>query len=113
MEILVDAPGGIRLKWRVPRGRRERMRGLIGSGGLGEDEALLIPNATSVHTFGMRVPILVARLDASMRVVDVRRMPPNRLLLATRRARHVLECADHVDLRAGDVVRLTEPVRGA
>jgi hypothetical protein len=76
--------------------------------GLEPDAALLLPNATSVHTFGMRSTILIARLDAELRVVDVRVMPPRRLLFPKMRARHVLECAAEADLRAGDMLREEE-----
>lgn len=82
------------------------MRGLLREADLGTDEALLLPNVTSVHTIGMRVPILVARLDAYLRVLGVRRVPPRRILMPTRRARHVLEGSVALDLRAGDVLRI-------
>ena len=111
MEVVLDAPRGIRLRCRVPRSRRERARGLIGSAELADGHALFIPNATSVHTVGMRSSILVARLDASLRVVDVRQMRPWRLLMPKLGARHVLEYPVDVDLREGDVVRLSEPAR--
>lgn len=81
------------------------------------DEGLLLTDATSVHTLGMRFPILVARLDDSLRVVDVRRLVPYRLVAPIRRARHVLECHPDADLRLGDVLRVdselsSEPGRG-
>jgi hypothetical protein len=98
-------PRGIRLRCRVARTHRQRLRGVIGRGRLGPDEALLLPGATSVHTFGLRHPLLVARLDAGLRVVDVRTVRPRRLLAPRWRARHVLECSERVDLRAGDVLR--------
>jgi hypothetical protein len=56
----------------------------------------------------MRMPILLARLDTSLRVVDVRLLPPRRIALPKRRARHVLEGPTALDLRVGDVLR---PVR--
>jgi uncharacterized membrane protein (UPF0127 family) len=77
---------------------------------LGADEALLLSDTTSVHTFGMRFPILVARLDDSFRVVDVLRVPPHRLVMPMGRARYVLECHPDVELRAGDELRIG-PVR--
>jgi hypothetical protein len=66
---------------------------------------MLIPNASSVHTFGMRFPILVARLDAELRVVEVDRLRPGRLLLPRRAVRHVLEGPIELDVRVGDVLR--------
>jgi uncharacterized membrane protein (UPF0127 family) len=77
----------------LPTRRRERMRGLLGRLGLHEDRALLLPRTRSVHTFGMRFPIEVAWLDDEWRVVAVRPVPPGRVALPRRRARHVLEFA--------------------
>ena len=99
-------PRGVRLRCQVAETRRERRRGLIGRPGLTPDQALLLPRATSVHTFGMRFPILIARLDRSFRVLDVRPIAPHRILLPLRRARHVLECAEDADVRIGDRLRL-------
>jgi uncharacterized membrane protein (UPF0127 family) len=79
--------------------------GLLRRDLLDVEEALLLPDATSVHTFAMRFPILVVRLDGSFRVVDVRRVPPWRLVPPMRGARHVLECHPDVDLRVGDELR--------
>jgi uncharacterized protein len=85
---------------------------------IGSDEALLLPNGTSVHTFGMRFPILVLRLDPSLRVMDVRYVAPMRFVPPMRRARHVLECQPDVDLRVGDqldirAVRRSRPARSS
>jgi uncharacterized membrane protein (UPF0127 family) len=112
-EILVSGPRGLWLRCRVPEGRRERLHGLIGLDGLTPDEGFLIANATSVHTFGMRFPILVVRLDAEFRVVDVRRVDPRTFVPSIRRARHVLECHEGADVRVGDPLRLLRcgPVR--
>ncbi|HEX6332038.1 MAG TPA: DUF192 domain-containing protein [Actinomycetota bacterium] len=105
----VTGPRGIRLRCRVAETRRDRARGLLGATALPADLALLLPNATSVHTFGMRFPILVARLDPRFRVIDVRILRPGHLLLPRRRARHVLEASPDLDLRAGDVLRVEGP----
>ena len=86
--------------------RRERASGLLGRPPLAPDEALLLPRATSVHTVGMRIAILVARLDEELRVVEVRVVPPRRLVPPSRRARHVLEASAGLDLRAGDRLRV-------
>lgn len=82
------------------------MRGLLSREAIEVDEALLIPDATSLHTFAMGFPILVARLDDSLGVVDARRVMPYRLVMPMRNARHVLECHPDVDLRPGDVLRV-------
>jgi hypothetical protein len=113
IEVLVWGPRGLRRRCRVPEGRRERVRGLIGLGGLAPDEGFLIANATSVHTFWMRFPILVARLDGSFRVVEVRVVRRWRFVRPIRRARHVLECHEGADVRVGDslVVARADQVR--
>jgi Uncharacterized ACR, COG1430 len=103
--MVVSGPRGISLRGRVPTRTLERVRGLIRLEPA-PDEAMLFPNATSVHTFGMRLPILVARLDASFRVIDVRLVRPRTVVPPMRRARHVLECHETLDLRVGDVLRL-------
>jgi uncharacterized protein len=88
----------------IAEGARERMRGLIGSvGGPG----LLLPHTRSVHTFGMRRSIDVVLLDAHLRVVDVVRLAPRRLLLPRRRARHVLEL-DRSPFRRGDRLSIAD-----
>lgn len=100
----LDGPGG---GWRVlvPETRRERMRGLRGHPPPGPREAMLIRRCRSVHTFGMARPISVAFMDANLRIVWVRRCPPRRLLMATRGARHVLECGASAAIRVGDRFR--------
>jgi uncharacterized protein len=69
------------------------MRGLIGRMEPASGAALLLPEARTIHTFGMRYAISVAWLASDGRVVDVRRLAPRRVGLRRRRARHVLECA--------------------
>ena len=104
--LVISGPRGLQLGCSAPERSAERMRGLLRRGAIEIDEALLIPDATSVHTFGVRFPILVARLDDSLRVVDVRRVMPYRLVMRMGDARHVLECHPDVDLRPGDVLRV-------
>jgi hypothetical protein len=94
------------LRCGVPERLLERARGLLRRQGIDLDEAILLMDVTSVHTVGMRFPILVTRLDESLRVVDVRRVPPHRLVLPMRQARHVLECHPDVDLRTGDQLEI-------
>jgi uncharacterized membrane protein (UPF0127 family) len=100
-QILID-PRGRRWSVDLPESRRERMHGLRDRGWLAPDHALLLPRCRSVHTFGMSFPIAVVFLDAGLKVVDVRRAPPARVLLPRVRARHVLECPVDTDLRPGD-----------
>src|SRR6266496_3420631 len=109
---LVD-PGGRRWDVEMPRTRRERARGLLGRDGIERGHAMLFERTRSVHTVGMRFPITVAFLDASMRVVAVRRVPPGRVVARLRGTRHVLECGDGEDLRVGDrLVRVGSGAEG-
>ena len=70
------------------------MRGLLGRASLASGEALLLSGSPSIHTFGMRFAISIAWLDADGLVIEVRRMPPGRLVLGRRRSRDMLECAE-------------------
>jgi uncharacterized membrane protein (UPF0127 family) len=112
-EVAAVTPRGDVLLCRVAETGRDRRMGLRGAGDLPHDTALLFPDATSVHTLGMRFPILVVRLDDALTVVDVRRVLPRRFVPPMRRASHVLECNENVDLRVGDVLRIEAPDRSA
>jgi uncharacterized protein len=99
---------GLRLETEVAEGRRERMRGLLGRAHLPPNGALLIPNARSVHSMGMRFPLDVAFLDAELVVLAVKRLPPGRLMVPRPRARHILECAAGGGPEPGDRLRVRE-----
>jgi len=86
----------------VPGTRRERARGLRRSERLAGHTGLLLERCRSIHTMGMRYPIAVAFLDRDLTVLEVRRVPPGRILRPRRRARHVLELPVGVDVRVGD-----------
>jgi uncharacterized membrane protein (UPF0127 family) len=86
----------------VPETRRERMRGLIGREDLPPGHALLLEGARSIHTIGMRFPLMAAFLDDGLRVVGVKVVRPGRILLPRLRARHVLECPEGSELRLGE-----------
>ena len=103
--IVLTGAGGVRLETEVAETRRERMRGLLRRERLPPGRAMLIPNARSVHTVGMRFPIEVAFLDADLVVVMVTWLPPGRVMLPRRAARHVLECAPGAGLGPGDRLR--------
>ena len=87
----------------------ERLRGLLGRDGI--DGALLIEGARSVHTLGMRFPIDVAYLDATMTVFETAQMRTWRPGRPRLRARWVLEAeagaferwrlapGDHVEIK--------------
>lgn len=104
--VILSGPRGIRLVVEVPVRRRDRARGLIGRTGLPPGQGLLLLRASSVHTFGIRFPIVVASLDRGLRVVRVDVLPPRRLSWPRRGVRHVLECAPDLDLRPGDALRV-------
>jgi uncharacterized membrane protein (UPF0127 family) len=106
LEVVAATPRGDVLLCRVAGTGRDRRAGLRGARRLSPEAALLVPNATSVHTFGMRFPILVVRLDDAFTVVDVRRVRPWRYVTPMRGARNVLECHEDVDVRVGDVLRI-------
>jgi uncharacterized membrane protein (UPF0127 family) len=88
----------------IPRTRLERARGLLGRPHLPIGHALLLEGARSVHTIGMRFTIDTVLLDATLRVLQVVRMRPGRLLLPRRRVRHVLETAAGAGVGVGEIV---------
>jgi uncharacterized membrane protein (UPF0127 family) len=78
------------------------MRGLRGHLPPGPREAMLLRRCRSVHTFGLQQQIDVVFLDREMTVANVRRCRPRRVLIAWRRARHVLETRAGSEVRIGD-----------
>ena len=90
----------------LPETRLERMRGWRERSALASDDALLLDHARSIHTFGMRLPISAALLDRDLVVRCVRAVRPGRVVLPRPGIRHVLECAEGVDLRPGDRLRI-------
>lgn len=112
-EVVAATSRGDVLLCRVAEMGRDRRSGLRDARGLSPEAALLFPNATSVHTFGMRFAILVVRLDDELTVVDVRRVLPRRFVPPMRRASHVLECNENADVRVGDVLQIEGPDRSA
>jgi uncharacterized protein len=110
--MAVTPRGGL-LTCRVAETGRDRRTGLRGERGLPLDAALLFLNATSVHTLGMRFPILVVRLDDTFTVLDVRTVRPGRYVRPMRRASHVLEGNENLDVRVGDVLQVGAPGRSA
>jgi uncharacterized protein len=105
-EIRLAVSRGRVLRALVPETRRERVRGLLGRSSLAADDAVLFERTRSIHTYGMRIPIMVALLDEGLVVRSVRLLRPGRLLLPRPDIRHVLECAEGVDLRVGDQLRI-------
>lgn len=90
-----------------------RLVGLLGTANLGDGEGLWLAPCSSVHTWGMRIPIVCVFLDGEgrvLRVVDA--LPPWRAA-AVRGAVAVLEArvGGLNAVRVGEVLR-REPVRG-
>lgn len=100
--LLIDGPRNRPWTFEVPTRRRERVRGLRGRTELAPDHAMLFERCRSVHTVGMRFPIVVASLDREGRVIHVRTMRPRRLMVPRPGVRSVLECRADADVRAGD-----------
>lgn len=88
------APGGrtVAEEVYVVRGLLDRARGLLAYPRLGEREALLLPRAKQIHTFGMRYPIDVIFCGPGGEVIRlVRHMRPHRITRLVIGARSVLE----------------------
>ncbi len=77
---------------KVARSFFARFMGLMGRKQVDADEGILFPKCNSVHTFFMRVPIDVVRLDGTGRVVKVEEgVRPWRMLMPSRETKHILE----------------------
>ncbi len=82
----------------VASGRVARARGLLGRAGL--DGALLLPSTRSVHTFGMRFPLVLFWLGIDGTLIDISGpVGPNRVV-SNRRAAAVVEVASRSSPRA-------------
>jgi hypothetical protein len=112
-EVNLLGPRGHVVRAESPQTRRERMRGWRGRSDVGPDDALLLDGTRSIHTFGMRFPIWAVLLDREFVVRFVRPVRPGRLVLPRPGTRHVLECAEGVDLRPGDRLRIVGADWGA
>ena len=74
------------------RGFSKRLRGLIGSKGLKEEEGLWIPFCSSVHTFFMGFPIDIIFTDREMRIVSLfENIRPGKMIFGGWKSRHVFE----------------------
>ncbi len=92
---------------------RERMKGLLGRDGLGDDEGLYITPCTSIHSFFMRFVFDAAFLDKQNRVLHcIHRMKPWRLSKLVPSAAGVLELPagklDATGTRVGDILEFLE-----
>ncbi len=73
----------------IANDRATRRKGLVGQNHI--EGAFVIPNCRWVHTFGMRVPIDVAYLDADGNVIKTVHMHKMRLGVPVWHARTVIE----------------------
>ncbi|MGH2808151.1 MAG: DUF192 domain-containing protein [Actinomycetota bacterium] len=92
-------------------GPRERMKGLIGAPPLGPRDALVLPRAPQVHSFGLRVAIDVAFCDVTGRVLHViREMRPRRMSHWVRGTHHTIEMAAGAlaTIGTGDVLEIRD-----
>lgn len=87
---------------RVAERLGQRLKGLLGRGGMPDGEGLRIPRCGSIHTLGMRFAIDVLFLDRDNRVVRMcPAVPPWRLVFGGRGAAQVVEArANALDPRA-------------
>ncbi len=115
----VIGPRGQRWIVDVPQTRAERARGLLGRDRLRPGQGMLLERARSVHTLGMRFPLVAVFLgppegaDGVRRVRRVATMPPGRLALPRKGVRAVLELAAGADVRAGDDILSRLPTAGS
>ena len=81
-----------------------RLVGLLGTRDLAEGEGLWLERCGSIHTFGMRIPIACAFLDADGRVLEVADPIPPWRSARVRGARSVVETVTggFAGLRSGD-----------
>ncbi|MBI5521370.1 MAG: DUF192 domain-containing protein [Desulfarculus sp.] len=100
-------PGQVAGRARAAVSLGQRMRGLLGSRGLGPGQGLWISPCRQVHTFFMRFAIDVVFLDRGQRVVGVcRDLPPWRLSPWRWTAASALELGAGAarDIAVGDVL---------
>jgi uncharacterized membrane protein (UPF0127 family) len=114
-----EAVGERGQRWRleVPETRSERRHGLLGRDGLEPGTGMLFERASSVHTIGMRFPIVAAflgRADGEGRriVRRVATLPPGRMARPRPGVRSVLELPVGTDVRVGDAILCRLPTAG-
>ena len=90
--------------------RNERRKGLMGRDCV--DGAFVIERCRNVHTFGMKVPIDVAFCDRDGCVLRIITIAPKRISPFVARSAFIIEagagCCERWNLRAGDIVELTQ-----
>lgn len=111
MQMLISNRSGDSIEVVEARSRAARMRGLIGTNGMGRGRGLLL-KAKQVHTLGMGYAIDVVHLDGDGLILEVATMRPFRLGRWRRRAKWILELdageAHRLGLVPGDVLERTD-----
>ncbi len=103
MRLLQLQQGRLRYEVLVAETFGERLRGLIGRP---PNWAMLLPGR-SVHSIGMRRPVMVVALDADFRVVEIERLEPMRLC-SPKDARWLIELPIGCELPTkGETLRIT------
>ena len=90
---------------RLCRGLFDRMRGLLGTQTLSEEEACWLVPCSNVHTIGMQYPIDVYFLNKKNKIIAlVENLAPNRFSPLVWKAHSVLEFKSGIkrDVRIGD-----------
>jgi uncharacterized membrane protein (UPF0127 family) len=92
----------------------DRFMGLMFRARIEDGGGILLTHSSSIHSFFMRFPFDALYLDHDGRVVKVvRAMPPWRMSLGGRGAKHTLEVpagtAERSGTQAGDVLAFEEP----
>lgn len=109
---LVDLEGRVLLeRVRMAVGLWQQLVGLIGAPELAEDEGLLIPHCSAIHTFGLRQRIDALYLDREGSLLRIdRSVRPWTACWPARGARSVLELraggAERLGLAAGETLRI-------
>jgi uncharacterized protein len=106
-----EAVGQRGQRWRIeiPETRAERRRGLLGRDRLEPGTGMLFERASSVHTIGMRFPIVVAYLgradiEGRRTVLRVATLRPGRMAMPRLHVRAVLELPEGTDVRVADAI---------
>jgi uncharacterized membrane protein (UPF0127 family) len=88
---VLTGPSGFVANLRIADRSLSRLRGLIGSSELANDEGLLIRPCRQVHTFGMRYPIDAVFCGGDGVVLAVFTLRPRTISRLVRRARFCIE----------------------
>jgi len=87
-----------------------RTKGLLGKKSLSFDEGLLITNCSSIHMFGMRMPLDIVFLSEDFTVLALRKKLSPFWLASHSKARHTLELAagavEQLGIEIGDKVSI-------